>query len=141
MSGGGPERWILVVALLVPLAIVGLSITELPAGLNPTKVLAGPDPQQATLVRRPASSDAAPPPTLAPPTPTPVPPTPTPLPPTPGPTPTPEGQRSYVVRPGDELRNIAANYGVSIASILAANDVPNPDSLRVGQTLTIPPKQ
>jgi LysM repeat protein len=140
MSGGGPERWILVVALLVPLAIVGLSITELPAGLNPTKVLAGPE-TQTTLVRRPASSEAAPPPTLAPPTPTPVPPTPTPLPPTPGPTPTPQGQTSYVVQPGDQLKNIAASHGVSIASILAANDVPNPDSLRIGQTLTIPPRQ
>jgi LysM repeat protein len=140
MSGGGPERWILVVALLVPLAIVGLSITELPAGFNPTRVLAGPDTQTA-VVRRPASSEAAPPPTLAPPTPTPVPPTPTPLPPTPGPTPTPEGQKTYVVKPGDQLKYIAANYGVSIASILSANDVPNPDSLRVGQTLTIPPSQ
>ena len=39
--GGGPERWILVVALLVPLAIVGLSITELPQPFNPTRVLAG----------------------------------------------------------------------------------------------------
>jgi LysM repeat protein len=137
---GGPERWILVVALLVPLAIVGLSVTEIPQPWNPTRVLAGPEPQTA-LVRRPASSESAPPPTLAPPTPTPVPPTPTPLPPTPGPSPTPKGQTSYVVQPGDQLKNIAASHGVSIASILAANDVPNPDSLRVGQTLTIPPKQ
>jgi LysM repeat protein len=138
MPGGGPERWILAIALLLPLAIVGLSVTELPQPLNPTRVLAG-DAQSASLVRRPASSASAPPPTLAPPTPTPIPPTPTPLPPTPGPTPTPQGQATYVVKPGDELRNIAASYGVSIASILAANDVPNPDSLRVGQTLTIPP--
>ena len=137
--GSGPERWILAIALLLPLAIVGLSVTEIPQPWNPTRVMAG-DAQSADLVRRPASSEAAPPPTLAPPTPTPIPPTPTPLPPTPGPSPTPRGQTTYVVKPGDELRNIAAQHGVSIASILAANEVPNPDSLRVGQTLTIPPQ-
>jgi LysM repeat protein len=136
---GGPERWILAIALLVPLAIMGLSIAQLPQPLfGPTRVLAG-DAQGLSGVQRPASSDSAPPPTLEPPTPTPPPPTPTPAPPTPGPTPTPQGQTSYVVQRGDELRNIAASHGVSIQSILAANDVPNPDSLRVGQTLTIPP--
>jgi LysM repeat protein len=134
---GGPERWILALALLVPLAIMGLSIAEIPQPLySPDRVLAGPDQASTSLVRRPAASDSAPPPTLAPPTPTPLPPTPTP---TPGPTPTPQGQTSYVVQAGDQLKYIAASHGVSIQSILAINDVPNPDSLRVGQTLTIPP--
>jgi spore germination protein len=42
------------------------------------------------------------------------------------------------VQRGDLLKQIAARYGVSIASILAINDIPNPDSLRVGQVLVIP---
>jgi LysM repeat protein len=46
--------------------------------------------------------------------------------------------RTYTVQPGDLLKVIAARYGVSIASILAINDIPNPDSLRVGQVLVIP---
>jgi hypothetical protein len=48
------------------------------------------------------------------------------------------GHRVYMVQPGDQLKHIAAAYGVSMASILAANDVPNPDSLSVGQVLVIP---
>jgi LysM repeat protein len=44
-----------------------------------------------------------------------------------------------VVQRGDSLKQIAARYGVSVASILAINNIPNPDSLRIGQVLTIPP--
>ena len=47
--------------------------------------------------------------------------------------------RTYVVQRGDILKQIAARYGVSMASIIAINNIPNPDSLRVGQVLTIPP--
>jgi LysM repeat protein len=46
--------------------------------------------------------------------------------------------RTYTVQPHDTLKGIAARYGVSIASIMAINDIPNPDSLRVGQVLVIP---
>jgi LysM repeat protein len=46
--------------------------------------------------------------------------------------------QTYTVQSGDELRHIAARHGVSIASILALNEVPNPDSLRVGQALRLP---
>jgi hypothetical protein len=141
MAVGGPERWVLAIALLVPLGISALSVAQLPEPFKPMRAVAGDDPSSTTLVHRPASSEPAPPPTLAPPTPTPVPPTPVPPTPTPGPTPTPEGQTTYVVQPGDQLKYIAATHGVSIAAILAVNDVPNPDSLRVGQRLTIPPKQ
>jgi spore germination protein YaaH len=42
------------------------------------------------------------------------------------------------VKPGDELKHIAAAYGVSIWRIVDTNDIPNPDSLRVGQVLEIP---
>jgi LysM repeat protein len=135
---GAPERLVLTIALLLPLGIAGLSAAHLPQPFNPVSVVDG-DNESSSLVRRPASSESAPPPTLTPPTPTPVPPTPTPPPPTPEPSPTPRGQTTYVVQAGDQLKNIAATHGVSMTSIMAANDVPNPDSLRVGQTLTIPP--
>lgn len=46
--------------------------------------------------------------------------------------------RVHVVQRGDELRHIAAANGVSMAAILAINDIPNADSLTVGQALTIP---
>jgi LysM repeat protein len=46
--------------------------------------------------------------------------------------------RTYTVQRGDELKQIAAQYGVTIWTIINANDIPNPDSLRVGQVLTIP---
>ena len=47
-------------------------------------------------------------------------------------------QTTYVVKRGDELRNIAARYGVSLGSILALNTIANPDSLTVGQELVMP---
>jgi LysM repeat protein len=52
--------------------------------------------------------------------------------------PSPPGRRTYVVQRGDELKAIAAQFGVSIQDILAVNDIPNPDSLRLGQELVIP---
>ena len=36
------------------------------------------------------------------------------------------------------VKQIAAAYGVSIWHIIDVNDIPDPDSLRVGQVLTIP---
>ena len=54
-------------------------------------------------------------------------------------TPTPRSAATYTVKPGDELKNIAAAYHVSIWSIIDHNNIPNPDSLRVGQVLQIPP--
>lgn len=46
----------------------------------------------------------------------------------------------YTVQRGDLLLAIATQYGVTVKEILAVNDVPNPDSLRVGQVLRIPKK-
>jgi LysM repeat protein len=45
---------------------------------------------------------------------------------------------TYTVQPGDELRHIAADNHVSIWKIIEANDIPDPDSLRIGQVLNIP---
>ncbi|MCY3780955.1 MAG: LysM peptidoglycan-binding domain-containing protein [Chloroflexi bacterium] len=39
---------------------------------------------------------------------------------------------------GDTLTRIAQKYGVSVASLLKANDLPNPDLLIVGQIISLP---
>jgi LysM repeat protein len=44
----------------------------------------------------------------------------------------------YVVQRGDLLVTIAQRFGVSVEDILAINDIRNPSSLTVGQTLRIP---
>lgn len=51
--------------------------------------------------------------------------------------------QTYVVRPGDTLREIAERfYGDPLLDdlIAEANDITDPTELRVGQELTIPPK-
>lgn len=48
------------------------------------------------------------------------------------------GSTNYEVRGGDTLSAIAAEHGVSIAAILAANDITDPDLIRVGQQIVIP---
>jgi LysM repeat protein len=134
MAGGRPERYILTAALLLPLAIaLGVAQVAGGQGMSPGRLM---DAERTSPAHRPASSKPDPPPTLAP-----------PASPTPSPRAGPEttvtatpvkGKQTYVVQPGDELRYIAAAYGVSVWKIIAINDVPNPDSLRVGQVLTIP---
>jgi nucleoid-associated protein YgaU len=126
----GPAAYILSLAMLLPLAIVLFLATQLPV-----KILAQPGTSETRLsAHRPASIEQAPPPTLAPPT------------ATPKPTPTPQSAssalvakaRTYVVQRGDQLKDIAARYGVSMRAIIQNNRIKDPDSLRVGQTLTIP---
>jgi LysM repeat protein len=45
---------------------------------------------------------------------------------------------TYTVRPGDTLTTIAGRYGVTVAAIIAANTLEDPDRLEVGQVLVIP---
>jgi LysM repeat protein len=45
---------------------------------------------------------------------------------------------TYVVRAGDTLFGIAAEYGVSVEDLMRANDLTDPNFLTLGQTLTIP---
>ncbi len=52
-------------------------------------------------------------------------------------TPTPQPQ-SYLVQVGDTLSLIAEQFGISQEVLMAANNLPNPDYLQVGQTLFIP---
>jgi 3D (Asp-Asp-Asp) domain-containing protein len=44
----------------------------------------------------------------------------------------------HTVAPGESVRSIADNFGVSTATVLAANSLDDPDVLQVGQQLTIP---
>ncbi len=63
-------------------------------------------------------------------------------------TPTPDEERvlptprqeatQYTVQPGDSLGVIAEQYGISVQSILQANNIQNPDVLEVGMVLNIP---
>ncbi|RLC68253.1 MAG: hypothetical protein DRI48_00070 [Chloroflexi bacterium] len=63
---------------------------------------------------------------------------------TPTPNPTPiglsagTGTESYVVQPGQTLGWIAMVFGCTVEEIVAANNLPNPDSIVAGQTLIIP---
>jgi LysM repeat protein len=138
-SGGGPERFLLGLALLIPLVFAVLVLAQVP-GVTlaaPSSVLrTEADANPVSLSKRPVSSSAGPPPTLAPSTPTPKP-TATPVPP-PTPTPTPEKGRRYTVKAGDELKHIAADYKVDIFKLIRNNDIPDPDSLKIGQVLRIP---
>jgi LysM repeat protein len=44
----------------------------------------------------------------------------------------------HVVKTGETLSEIARTYGVSMSAVVQANNLPNPDSIRVGQKLFIP---
>lgn len=44
----------------------------------------------------------------------------------------------HIVQPGEGLLSIAAEYGVEASAIAEANNITNPNQLRVGQKLTIP---
>lgn len=45
----------------------------------------------------------------------------------------------YEVQEGDSLRSLAAQFGVSIQTILLANDIPDPDLIKVGTKLKVLP--
>jgi nucleoid-associated protein YgaU len=46
----------------------------------------------------------------------------------------------YTVQRGDELLQLAKKYNFSTKEFMANNEIPNPDSLVVGQVLRIPKK-
>src|SRR6266508_165602 len=104
--------------------VFGSSVT-LPSGYAATSAPAA----QATAP--PAAPTA--PPTDTPPPPS-TPPTDTPLPPT---ATAPSDYVDYTVQKGDILKLIAQKYGVTVADILAVNQIANPDSPNVGPVIHI----
>jgi nucleoid-associated protein YgaU len=133
----GPEPFVLALALLIPLGIAVPALAQVPAISLPLNLITlRPDSSaKAIMTRRPTASTSAAPPTLV----VEAPPTRRPAPTAPAPTPMPsKTAATYTVQPGDELRHIAADNHVSIWKIIEANDIPDPDSLRIGQVLNIP---
>lgn len=55
----------------------------------------------------------------------------------PSPTEISQAEMTYTVQSGDTLGEIAVKFNVTVAEILDTNDIPNPDSLVVGQELVI----
>lgn len=47
-------------------------------------------------------------------------------------------RRTHVAVPGDTMSGIAARYGVSLTKLLAANRLPNPTWIQVGQRILLP---
>ncbi|MDB9446271.1 peptidoglycan DD-metalloendopeptidase family protein [Anabaena sp. CS-542/02] len=48
------------------------------------------------------------------------------------------GHRNYEVKPGDTLAAIASRYNISISELVHANNLSNPDQLKISQRLTVP---
>jgi LysM repeat protein len=46
---------------------------------------------------------------------------------------------NYVIKAGDSLSVIAANFGISTSALMQANGITNPNLLTVGQVIVIPP--
>lgn len=88
--------------------------------------------QRPTLTARPSASESP----IATATPAATPPPDTPVPTaTPVPAPTP---RSYVVQDGDSLAVVAQQFGTTVEAIQAANGIEDPNTIVVGDVLTIP---
>lgn len=54
---------------------------------------------------------------------------------------TPSGLTAYEVKPGDTLAAIASDRGTSVSEIIKANNLNNPNELRINQKLTVPPAE
>src|SRR5581483_27256 len=61
-----------------------------------------------------------------------------PTPPSPPPATSAASSETYIVRAGDTLAAIAAQFGVSLPELLRANNITNPNLISVGQRLIIP---
>ncbi len=129
--GGIPWLDILsrLVAAIVVLLIVGAGALYVAGDGSSLPGLFGPAASQpalspgATLVANPSAvASAKPVVSVAPPSPTPR-----------------SKNVIYVVRQGDTLEKIAAQFGVTIDDIVSANKLKDPNRLNIGQKLVIPP--
>ncbi len=46
--------------------------------------------------------------------------------------------RTYTVKRGDTLSAVAIRFGTTVAVLVAANNIANPNSIQIGQVLVIP---
>jgi LysM repeat protein len=115
---------------ILALLVAGCAANPTPAPTAPVPTQTSTWTPQPTHTPRPTYT---PNPTLTPyPTPTYLPPTPTPA-PTAMPTPV-----TYVVQPGDWLTIVAQRFNLSQESIIAANNIADPNHIEVGTVLIIP---
>jgi LysM repeat protein len=49
-----------------------------------------------------------------------------------------DGSKTYTIKSGDRLGDIAHAYGVSVSRLVASNGISNPNLIRAGQKLSIP---
>ncbi|MYJ13330.1 MAG: LysM peptidoglycan-binding domain-containing protein, partial [Acidimicrobiia bacterium] len=47
----------------------------------------------------------------------------------------------YTIQSGDTLYSIAQQFGVTLDDLVALNNIENPDSIRAGDQLFIPPPE
>lgn len=130
-----PNRPLLIALLGLFASTLILSSCQRPETTDPASLsLPAPRAEGESLTPFPLNSDWCLPPTRQPGSPalSPTPDAPRTLPPLRTET------ETYTVQPGDGLNAIARQFGVSLANLIAANELPNPDVLEIGQILTIP---
>jgi LysM repeat protein len=106
----GPEQAVLPTQE-VTAVLPTISISSIEQAATPTLPLSSPAPTETPVIRL-VQATATPQPTRA--------------------------SINHVVQPGETLTDIATQYSVSIADIVAANDLSDPDAIGAGQTLLIP---
>ena len=47
----------------------------------------------------------------------------------------------YTINPGDTLSSVARQFGVTLDDLIAVNNIANPDAIRAGEELIIPPPE
>lgn len=142
------RRWPAIPAVLLVTTLFVLALSGFRAGIPSTPIATSSPGPGAVASDRPASfAPSQPPAATAAPTEQPASASPTEAPtaePTEGPTAapvTPEPAasfRSYVVKSGDTLSAIAADFGVSVGAIVQLNNIEDPARLQIGQVLLIP---
>ena len=138
-AGSPPRRRGRLRGILIGIVtIAAVAAVGFVAGLMLPTLLPGPGIDSASP--EPSAGASETPATTPSPT---VEPTPSPtLAPTPEPTPTPTPAPTpitYVVKANETLTTIAERFGVTVAALRRANNIDDPNLIRVGQRLTIPP--
>ena len=98
-----------------------------------TVVTLAPPPPPVTATTAAIQQPPPPPPVTAEPPP--------PPPPTPQADPNIAGQLIYTIESGDTLYSIARQFGVSVDALIELNNITNPDVIRAGDELFIPPAE